>query len=307
MCFDCRAAGFHKRTDRAFSGQHTDHRDDIHGDGIVLTPKEERQRRPSRPPGFVDSKSILKDLKKPVNARRAAPKRKLVQEDVALYDAIAQRDMTTRERKTRMDSANIESSSLSGYSQAPIKPNSRLIRLGIRTAFNGPPIWVKVSRSAPLEKMFMAALQSGDAPRGYVFMLPGRYVHLDGTTDEVRSIRDFKRNTANCISSSVLQIMIALRCISFLSSGYQTSDLELTTRMHKTHLAILQKDLAKQSYPMLATQFNLGRCIILSLTRFANLRRSPMMSSCPSRSILTLSPQDLMCHLHHQTAPQRAS
>jgi hypothetical protein len=224
-CSDCRAAGFHKRTNRAFSDQHADQRDDVHGDGIVLTPREERQRRPSRPPGFVDSKSILKDLRKPVNARRAAPKRKLVQEeDVALYDAIAQRDMIMRKRRTMMESADTESSSISGYSEAPMKSNSQLIRLGIRTASNGPPIWIKVSRSAPLEKMFMAALQSDDALRGYVFMLPGRYVHMDDTPNEVRSIRGPERGPANCICSSVLQMMIASRCISFLESGYQTPD-----------------------------------------------------------------------------------
>jgi hypothetical protein len=192
-CFDCRAAGFHKRTDRALLNQLMGHRDDVHGNGIVLTPEEKRQRRPSRPPGFVDSKSILQDLKKPVDTQRAAPRRKPVQgEDVALYDAIAQRDMITRKRRTRMESANTGSSSLSGYSQAPMQSNSRLIRLGTRTASNSPPIWIKASRSAPLENMFTAALRSDDALRGYVFMLPGRYVHMNDTPDEVRSIHGSK-------------------------------------------------------------------------------------------------------------------
>lgn len=88
------------------------------------------------------------------------------------------------QRKHKCD--NTELSFSTRYSQAPFESDSRLIDLGIRTGSNGPPIWIKVSRSAPLGEMFVAALQSDYALRGYAFMLPGQFVRWDDTPDEVR-------------------------------------------------------------------------------------------------------------------------
>lgn len=61
----------------------------------------------------------------------------------------------------------------------------RLIKLGIKTVPDAPPIWIEVSRSAPLGEMFIAALQSNEAIRSYVFMLPDRFVRWDDTPDQV--------------------------------------------------------------------------------------------------------------------------
>ncbi|KAI5245844.1 hypothetical protein E4T43_02915 [Aureobasidium subglaciale] len=63
--------------------------------------------------------------------------------------------------------------------------SSDLIKLGVKTMPGQSPIWIEVSRDAPLGELFIAALQSDDALRGYVFMLPDQFMRWDDTAEEL--------------------------------------------------------------------------------------------------------------------------
>jgi hypothetical protein len=86
---------------------------------------------------------------------------------------------------------------LASYSHAPVRSNSQLIKLGIKTVPAGIPIWIEVSRSAPLGEMFVTALRSDNALRGYAFMLPDQFVRWDDTPHEVRDLNAFCGTNAN--------------------------------------------------------------------------------------------------------------
>lgn len=80
-------------------------------------------------------------------------------------------------------------------SLTPVKPTIQLIKLDIKTMSDGISIWLQVSRSAPLGEMLVTALQTDDALRGYVFMLPGQFNHWDDTPDKVRYKDHIQRET----------------------------------------------------------------------------------------------------------------
>ena len=183
VCSDCRIVGVH--TSRSFSDGHMN---DYHdASRAVQSAAKKRRRTGSRPPGFVDSRDLLKSLKNPVATQRAQLKQRSVQakEAARLYETLSQQDQQARQYKKKIKSSNSEPPSSSSYSHIPVDTNSGFVNLGIKTGPQGPLIWIRVSRSAPIGEMFVAALQSDDALRGYAFMLPDRFVRWDDTPDEV--------------------------------------------------------------------------------------------------------------------------
>lgn len=188
VCFDCRNVGIEKRTDRACLDQHADHCN-VTRDDITAQLAHNKPRRTSlQPSGFVKSSDLLKSLKNPIATQKTGPKRRCVREEEAtrLYATLLQRDQQAWQHEENMKSDKIEPPSSTRYEHAIFESNSRLIDLDIKTGSNAPPIWIKVSRSAPLGEMFVAALQSDYALRGYAFMLPGQFVRWDDTPNEVR-------------------------------------------------------------------------------------------------------------------------
>lgn len=329
VCYDCRTIGSQKGNHRACPDQHADHRDAVRGNMIIQPVNNKRRRRDSRPPGFVGSKDLLKSLKNPVVTQKAGPKRKYVQQDEAtgLHGILSRRDQRAWQCEESMKSDNPEPPSSTRSTQGPSVSNSRLINLGIKTATTGPPVWIRVSRSAPLGEMFVAALQSDDALRGYAFMLPGQFVRWDDTPDEVCCRHHCEWGTTNCKSSSVSQTMIASKCINSLKLGYRMLDADRTKTLQKRslqmqdlhlmmrvrehpaqmHLSIPQNHLLKRNHMMLAKVCTSERRITTSLTRSATTNTYPMTSRCQSQSIpLMISPHCLTISQHHRTALQPA-
>jgi hypothetical protein len=169
-----------------FRFQHIDEYHHTISDSVVQPAKRNHRPSRSRLPGYMDSDNLLRSLSRPSTSRETAPKRKSVQEEEAirLYEAISHRDQQAWQKRQRMMPSIAQPVPLASYSHAPVRPNSQLIKLGIKTVPAGIPIWIEVSRSAPLGEMFVTALQSDDALRSYVFMLPGQYVRWDDTPDE---------------------------------------------------------------------------------------------------------------------------
>jgi len=183
VCSDCRIVGVH--TSRSFSDGHMN---DYHdASRAVQSAAKKRRRTGSRPPGFVDSRDLLKSLKNPVATQRAQSKPRSVQakEAARLYETLSQQDQQARQYETKTKSSNNVPQFSNSYSHISVDTNSRFVNLGIKVGPQGPPIWVRVSRSAPIGEMFVAALQSDDALRGNAFMLPDRFVRWDDTADEV--------------------------------------------------------------------------------------------------------------------------
>lgn len=190
VCSDCGAVGIQKRTGRALSDQHADHRDVVRGNMIIQPANNKRRRTSSRPPGFVGTKDLLPSLRNPVATvatQKARPNRKSFQEEelIRSHKSLSQQDQQAWQYEKSIVSDNTEPPSSDRNSHGFSEANSRLIDLGIKTAANGPRIWIKVPRNAPLGEMFVAALQSDNALRGYAFMLPGQFVRWDDTPDQV--------------------------------------------------------------------------------------------------------------------------
>ena len=181
-CLNCRDVGLHKYTEPGYLDQHSDNYHDRLDSNEVQAP---RKTRSSRPSDFVDWKDILKGLNKPVAARRAGPKQKSSQEEQSARSskAIMQRN---HEVTQRTEPRIIETAPSNRYRQSSVEHQDQLIRLGIKTVPNGIPIWMNVPRSAPLDQMFVTGLQSDNALRDHVFMLPGQFVRWDDTPDQVR-------------------------------------------------------------------------------------------------------------------------
>jgi len=182
---DCRIVGVPKYTGQSLLDQHMN---DCHKSSeTVRSADKKRRRTESRPPGFVDSKNLLKSLKNPVATQRAQPKQRSVQEKEAtrLYETLSQQNQQPWQNEKSIKSSNSEPPSSSSCRHISVDTSSKLVNLGIKTGPQGPPIWIKVSRSAPIGGMFVAALQSDDTLRGYAFMLPDRFVRWDDTPDEV--------------------------------------------------------------------------------------------------------------------------
>jgi hypothetical protein len=85
-----------------------------------------------------------------------------------------------------MEPSITKSPSQPRYSPPSVQSNNQLVRLGIKSMPGGILIWLTVPCSAPLGEMFVAALQSDESLRGYVFMLPGQFVRWDDTPNKVQ-------------------------------------------------------------------------------------------------------------------------
>jgi hypothetical protein len=195
-----------------FSFQHIDEYHHTISDSVIQPAKRTHRPSRSRPSGYIDSENILRSLSRPSTSQRTAPDRKSVQEEetIRLYEGISQRDQQAWQERQRMMPSVAEPLPLTNYSHAPVKSNSQLVKLGIKTVPEGIPIWIEVSRSAPLGEMFVTAVRSDDALRGYAFMLPDRFVRWDDTPHEVRDVNAFCGTNANWICSFISKTRIAL-------------------------------------------------------------------------------------------------
>jgi hypothetical protein len=195
-----------------FSFQHIDEYHHTTSDSVIQPAKRNHRPSRSRPHGYIDSENLLGSLSRPSTPRETAPKRKSVQEEKAirLYEGISQRDQQAWQDRQRMMTSIAKPVPLTSHSHAPVKSNSQLIKLGIKTVPEGIAIWVEVSRSAPLGEMFVTALRSDNALRGYAFMLPDQFVRWDDTPDKVRDINALCGTNANWICSFISKTRIAL-------------------------------------------------------------------------------------------------
>lgn len=146
---------------------------------------QSKDMRPKRvrsaiPAGYVNSKNILRSLRNPTATSKSLPKWKIAQEQ----DSSRLLEETLQIVQETMH-GNRDTFSPSHPNNTSTKPPPRLIKLGLKTLPGVPPIWIEVSRSAPLGEMFVAALQSDKALRSYIFMLPDKFVRWDDTPDKV--------------------------------------------------------------------------------------------------------------------------
>jgi hypothetical protein len=190
ICSDCLAnvRGSHQRTDQSSPDQPLSDDGNTTDNSVVLPTRKTRRRGHPRPHGFIDATDRLKSLHKPIASGETTLKRKSVQVEEAtrLYEDVARRDQQARQKKQMMEPSNTKSPPRKCYSHSPVESNSQLNKLGVKTSPQGYPIWLAVSRTAPLGEIFVAALHSDDALRGFVFMLPGQFVRWDDTPDKVR-------------------------------------------------------------------------------------------------------------------------
>ncbi|KAI5210578.1 hypothetical protein E4T39_00354 [Aureobasidium subglaciale] len=137
-------------------------------------------------PQFITYKSILKSMRNPPNIPTPVPKLETTQPIVRFAPEGKQATINAPPSKS------IEVVEALPFTSEDLPGNlpSDLIKLGVKTMPGQSPIWIQVSRDAPLGELFVAALQVDDALRGYVFMLPDRFVRWDDTPDELDLKRD---------------------------------------------------------------------------------------------------------------------
>ncbi|THX17346.1 hypothetical protein D6D13_00744 [Aureobasidium pullulans] len=128
------------------------------------SPKKEPCSKSTTPIEYVKQKSVLKIIR---GSRPARPKSKV--ETNSDPDGFLER---LEQRETSI-------------SQFPIVSRLRFVKLGVMKRPDQLPIWIRVPRGAPLGELFIAAVQSDEALRNHVFMLPGRFVRWDDTPDKL--------------------------------------------------------------------------------------------------------------------------
>ncbi|THV75857.1 hypothetical protein D6D28_01536 [Aureobasidium pullulans] len=128
------------------------------------SPKKEPCSKSTSPVEYIKQKSTLKSVR---GSRPARPKSKV--ETDSDPDGFLER---LEQRETSI-------------SQFPIVPRLRFVNLGVMRGPNQLPIWIRMSRSAPLSELFIAAVQSDEVLRSHVFMLPDRFVRWDDTADKL--------------------------------------------------------------------------------------------------------------------------
>ncbi|CAD0011996.1 unnamed protein product, partial [Aureobasidium pullulans] len=133
------------------------------------SPKKEPCSKSTTPVEYIKQKSILEDIR---GSRPARPKSQV--ETNSVPDGFLER---LEQRETSI-------------SQLPIVSRLRFVKLGVMTGPDQLPIWIRMSRSAPLSELFIAAVQSDEALRNHVFMLPGQFVRWDDTPDKMRELPD---------------------------------------------------------------------------------------------------------------------
>ncbi|CAD0025046.1 unnamed protein product [Aureobasidium pullulans] len=157
------------------------------------SPKKEPYSKSTSPVEYIKPKSILKDIRGPRSAR---PKSKVETDsdpDGSLK-RLEQRDQQIQREMPHISTTDVDSPSSwrseTSISQLPIVSRLRFVKLGVMTGPGQLPIWIRVSRSAPLSELFIAAVQSDEALRNHVFMLPGQFVRWDDTPDKMRELPD---------------------------------------------------------------------------------------------------------------------
>ncbi|THW17053.1 hypothetical protein D6D24_04116 [Aureobasidium pullulans] len=128
------------------------------------SPKKEPCSNSTTPVEYIKQKSILEDIR---GLRPARPKSQV--ETNSVPDGFLER---LEQRETPI-------------SQFPIVSRLRFVKLGVMTRPDQLPIWIRISRGAPLSELFIAAVQSDEVLRNHVFMLPGQFVRWDDTPDKL--------------------------------------------------------------------------------------------------------------------------
>ncbi|THY21649.1 hypothetical protein D6D01_06551 [Aureobasidium pullulans] len=152
------------------------------------SPKKESCSKSTTPVEYIKQKSILGSIR---GSRPARPKSKVETDSDpdGFLERLEQRDQQIQRGMPHISMTDVDSPSSwrpeTSISQLPIVSRLRFVKLGVMTGPDQLPIWIRVSRSAPLSELFIAAVQSDEALRNHVFMLPGRFVRWDDTADKL--------------------------------------------------------------------------------------------------------------------------
>lgn len=152
------------------------------------SPKKETRSKSTSPVEYIKQKSVLKSIR---GSRPARPKSQVETDSDpdGFLERLEQRDQQIQRGMLHISMTGVDSPlswrSETSISQLPIVSQLRFVKLDVMTGPNQLPTWIRMSRSAPLSELFIAALRSDEALRNHVFMLPGRFVRWDDTPDKV--------------------------------------------------------------------------------------------------------------------------
>ena len=152
------------------------------------SPKKETRSKSTSPVEYIKQKSVLKSIR---GSRPARPKSQVETDSDpdGFLERLEQRDQQIQRGMLHISMTGVDSPlslrSETSISQLPIISQLRFVKLDVMTGPNQLPTWIRMSRSAPLSELFIAALRSDEALRNHVFMLPGRFVRWDDTPDKV--------------------------------------------------------------------------------------------------------------------------
>ncbi|THW03438.1 hypothetical protein D6D02_05497 [Aureobasidium pullulans] len=152
------------------------------------SPKKEPCSKSTTPIEYIKQKSRFKSVR---GSRPARPKSKVETDSDpdGFLERLEQRDQQIQRGMPHISMPDVDSPSSwrpeTSISQLPIVSRLRFVKLGVMTGPNQLPIWIRVPRSAPLSELFIAAVQSDEALRNHVFMLPGQFVRWDDTADKL--------------------------------------------------------------------------------------------------------------------------
>ncbi|THY85675.1 hypothetical protein D6C93_08135 [Aureobasidium pullulans] len=152
------------------------------------SPKKEPYSKSTTPVEYTKQKIMLQDIR---GSRPARPKSQVEtnSDPDGFLERLEQRDQQIQRGMPHISMTDVNSPSSwrpeTSISQPPIVSRLRFVKLGVMTGPGQLPTWIRVSRSAPLSELFVAAVQSDEALRNHVFMLPGQFVRWDDTPDRL--------------------------------------------------------------------------------------------------------------------------
>ncbi|THW53512.1 hypothetical protein D6D21_00313 [Aureobasidium pullulans] len=152
------------------------------------SPKKEPCPKSTSPVEHIKQESVLKSIR---GSRPARPKSQFETDSDpdSVLKRLAKRDQQIQRGMPHISTTDVDSLSSwrseTSISQLPNVSRLRFVKLGVMTGPDQLPTWIRMSRSAPLSELFIAAVQSDEALRNHVFMLPGQFVRWDDTPDKL--------------------------------------------------------------------------------------------------------------------------
>ncbi|THV90274.1 hypothetical protein D6D27_05954 [Aureobasidium pullulans] len=152
------------------------------------SPKKEPCSKSTSPVEYIKQKSRLKSVR---GSRPARPKSKVEtnSDPDGSLERLEHRDQQIQRGMPHISTTDVDSLSSwrseTSISQLSNVSRLRFVKLGVMTGPNQLPIWIRISRGAPLSELFIAAVQSDEVLRSHVFMLPDQCVRWDDTADKL--------------------------------------------------------------------------------------------------------------------------